>query len=98
MTVRTVHTGRAALGRVVMAHVTGTSRGRAVMDSVEGASPRQLARIAGALYLINVVAGAFAIGFVQQTVFVSDPAITAQNIQTHELLYRSGLAAHVVVT
>ena len=68
------------------------------MDSVGGASPRQLARIAGALYLINVVAGAFAIGFVQQTVFVSDPATTAQNIQTHELLYRSGLAAHLVVT
>ena len=68
------------------------------MDSVGRASPRQLARIAGALYLLNIVAGAFAIGFVQQTVFVSDPATTAQNIQTHELLYRSGLAAHVVVT
>jgi hypothetical protein len=27
-----------------------------------------------------------------------DPAATAQNIQTHELLYRSGLAVHVAVT
>ena len=69
------------------------------MDSVmDGASPRQLARIAGALYLINVVAGAFAIGYVNATLFVPDPATTAANIQAHQLLYRSGLAAHVVVT
>jgi hypothetical protein len=34
-----------------------------LMDSVTGASRRQLARIAGALYLINVVGGAFAIGW-----------------------------------
>jgi hypothetical protein len=27
-----------------------------------------------------------------------DLAATAQNIQAHELLYRSGLAAHLVVT
>jgi hypothetical protein len=68
------------------------------MDSVMGASPRQLARIAGALYLINIVGGAFAIGFVNGTLFASDPATTAANIQANELLYRSGLAAHVVVT
>ncbi len=29
---------------------------------------------------------------------VPDAATTAHNIQTHELLYRPGLAAHVVVT
>jgi hypothetical protein len=68
------------------------------MDSLTGASPRQLARIAGALYLINIVCGAFAIGFVPATLFASDPATTAANIQAHELLYRSGLAAHVIVT
>ena len=62
------------------------------------ASPRQLARIAGALYLVNVVAGAFAIGYVQSQLFNTDPAITAANLQAHELLYRAGLAAHVVVT
>jgi hypothetical protein len=68
------------------------------MDSLTGASPRQLARIADALYLINIVCGAFAIGFVPATLFASDPATTAANIQAHELLYRSGLAAHVIVT
>jgi hypothetical protein len=68
------------------------------MDSLTGASPRQLARIADALCLINIVCGAFAIGFVPATLFASDPATTAANIQAHELLYRSGLAAHVIVT
>ena len=66
--------------------------------TMRSASPRQLARIAGALYLVNVIAGAFAIGYVQSQLFTADPAITAANIQAHELLYRSGLAAHVVVT
>jgi hypothetical protein len=69
------------------------------MDSLGGGSPRQLARMAGALYLINILGGAFAITIVPAMVVVEgDLAATAQNIQTHELLYRSGLAAHVVVT
>src|SRR5438270_2607363 len=66
--------------------------------SVAGASPRPLARMAGVLYLINIVLGAFAIGIVPAMLIVSDPAATLHNIQTHELLYRAGLAAHVVVT
>jgi hypothetical protein len=69
-----------------------------LMDSVTDVSPRRLARIAGALYLINIVGGAFAIGVVPAILFTADPAVTAHNIQTHELLYRSGLVAHVVVT
>src|SRR5438270_7125288 len=75
---------------------TGDSQ---VMEQTRGASPRQLARIAGALYLINIVLGAFAISIVPAIVVVSgDAAATAHNIQTHELLYRLGLAAHLVVT
>lgn len=73
-------------------------RGEFVLDSLAGSSPRRLARIAGALYLVNIVAGAFAIGLVPSTLHVSDVATTAHNIQAHELLYRLGLAAHVVVT
>ena len=68
------------------------------MDSIAGASPRQLARTAGVLYLINIVFGAFAIGLVPAMLIVPDAAATAHNIQTHEVLYRLGLAAHVVVT
>ncbi|MGC9670054.1 DUF4386 domain-containing protein [Planosporangium sp. 12N6] len=68
------------------------------MNSVAGTSPRRLARIAGLLYLMNIVGGAFAITVVPAMLVTADPAATAHNIATHELLYRSGLAAHVVVT
>jgi Domain of unknown function (DUF4386) len=68
------------------------------MNSIAGASPRQLARTAGALYLINIILGAFAIGLVPAMLIVPDMAATAHNIQAHELLYRLGLAAHLVVT
>src|SRR5947209_11603222 len=75
---------------------TGDSQ---VMEQTRGASPRQLARIAGALYLINIVLGAFATAIVPAIVVVSgDAAATAHNIQTHELLYRLSLVAHVAVT
>ncbi len=68
-------------------------------EQTRGASPRQLARMAGALYLINIVLGAFATAIVPAMVVVSgDAAATAHNIQTHELLYRLGLVAHLVVT
>ena len=68
------------------------------MDATSAVSARKLARIAGALYLINILGGAFAIGVVPALLLVADPGMTAQNIQTHELLYRSALVAHVVVT
>lgn len=63
------------------------------------ASPSQLARMGGGLYLINIVLGFFAIGFVPAAIGVAgDAAATAHNIQAHELLYRSGVVAHIVVT
>jgi Domain of unknown function (DUF4386) len=68
------------------------------MDSIAGDSPRQMARTAGALYLINIVFGAFAIGYLPAVLVVSgNAAATAHNIQAHELLYRLGLAAHLIV-
>jgi hypothetical protein len=63
-----------------------------------GTSPRRLARIAGGLYLVNIIFGAFAIGVVPAILVVPDMATTVHNIQAHELLYRLGVAAHVVVT
>lgn len=64
---------------------------------IAGASPRQLARIAGGLYLLNIVAGFFAIGFVPATLIVAgNVAATVHNIQANELLYRLGLAAHLI--
>jgi hypothetical protein len=69
------------------------------MDVVANASPRRLARIVGALSLVNIVAGGFALGIVPAMLVVpGDPAATAHNFQTHELLYRLGIAAHLVIT
>src|SRR5690348_9235061 len=48
-------------------------------------SVQRLAKIAGALYLVNIVAGAFAIGFVSSV---------APTIQANEALLRAGVAAH----
>jgi hypothetical protein len=68
------------------------------MKDVEGMDPRGLARIAGGLYLVNILLGAFAIGIVPgMLVVVGDAAATAHNIGDHELLYRSSLVAHVVI-
>ena len=61
-------------------------------------SPRRLARIAGGLYLINIVGGFFAEGYVPAALVVSgDAAATARNILTHELIYRLGIVAHIIV-
>ena len=74
---------------------TGDSK---VMERIAGASPRHLARIAGGLYLIIIVGGFFAIGFVPAAIVVpGDAAATAHNILAHELLYRLGLAAHIII-
>jgi hypothetical protein len=60
-------------------------------------SPRQLARVAGGLYLINILGGAFALGYVPAAIVVpGDAAATAHNLLAHELLYRWGLVAHLV--
>ncbi len=68
------------------------------MERTAGASPRTLARLAGGLYLINIVGGAFAIGFVPAMLVVAGNATaTAHNIQANELLYRSGLVAHILI-
>jgi hypothetical protein len=57
-----------------------------------------LARIAGGLYLIIIVGGFFAIGYVPAAIVVAgDAAATAHNILTRELLYRLGLVAHIII-
>jgi hypothetical protein len=68
------------------------------MKRIAGASPQHLARIFGGLYLINIVGGFFAIGYIPAALIVSgNAAATAHNIQTHELLYRLGMAAHLII-
>jgi hypothetical protein len=68
------------------------------MTHAEGMGPAGLARIAGGLYLANILLGAFAIGIVPGMLVVpGDAAATAHNLAAHEPLYRLGIAAHIVV-
>ncbi|HEY9283160.1 MAG TPA: DUF4386 domain-containing protein [Pyrinomonadaceae bacterium] len=65
---------------------------------VEEASPRLRARMAGAFYLITIIAGVFAEVFVRGAVIVrDDAAATAANILAHETRYRLGLTADLVM-
>ena len=60
-------------------------------------SNKNLARIAGLLYLIVIATGAFAEIFVRQAFKVSGDALaTANNIQSSEMLFRWGVAADIV--
>jgi len=60
--------------------------------------PRVWARAAGACYLVTIIAGVFAEAFVRGRLTVrDDAAATAANIAAHELLYRSGLIADLVM-
>lgn len=67
-----------------------------VTNRLMDAWPRVYARIAGALYLLVIVGGAFAELFVRGRLVVhGDPAATAHNILSHELLYRLGFVVEV---
>ena len=61
-------------------------------------SIKTIARVGGLLYLINIVLGFFAIGYVPGVIEVAgNPAATAHNIITHEQFYRLGLVAHIII-
>lgn len=63
-----------------------------------GAEAIRLARLAGSLYLVNIILGFFAIGFVPSVIVVpGNAAATSHNILANDFLYRSGLVAHIIV-
>lgn len=60
-------------------------------------SPLLKARIIGVLYLITIVTGIFAQGFVSERLVVSSDAVaTATNIQTHKVLYELGFTFYLI--
>ncbi len=60
-------------------------------------SPQTKARLVGLLLLITMVGGGFAQGFVAGSLIVSgDATATANNILTHEPLYRLGFAIYLI--
>ncbi len=61
------------------------------------ASPGPRARIAGVLYLVVIIFGAFAEAFVRQRLIVpGDAATTAANILAQEQIYRLGFVADLI--
>lgn len=59
---------------------------------------RREARIAGLWYLLFVLSGFFALMYVPGKLVVrGNPAATADNIASHELLFRLGIAAELLV-
>jgi hypothetical protein len=68
-----------------------------VRDGLAGTSPRGKARIAGLFYLLNILTGVLAQGFISERLIVSgDAAATATNLLTHESLFRLGFAVYLI--
>jgi len=67
-------------------------------DRIREFSPQSYARIAGALYLINIVAGLLGEMFVRNAMIVSgDAAATVANIAQSPLLWRIGIAGDLIM-
>lgn len=64
---------------------------------MSGASPRFVARMTGLFYLLTIVAGGFAQGFVSNRLVVSgDASITATNILAHKSLFQWGFTVYLI--
>jgi hypothetical protein len=69
----------------------------AITRAMTDMSPRTKARLAGAFYLITILTGIFAQGFVSGRLVVpGDAAATASNILSHDGLYRLGFAIYML--
>ena len=68
-----------------------------MMERIGETSPRLEARVTGALYLLTILTGIFAQGFVSGSLVVeNDAAATATNILMHKSLLQLGFAVYLI--
>src|SRR6266404_1564418 len=68
-----------------------------VTERIAKSSPQFKARLAGGFFLLTILLGVFAQGFISERLVVSgDAAATATNILTHRFLFQLGFAVYLI--